>query len=258
MAQPILPTLTGRRIAASLFFFVLLILSPAPGASAAEDGTVPAAHFASTELVQGIPPGWVLDRKAGKVNLRLEKAGKNFVVRLASDRNSSFGIKRELHVDLKEYPFLNWRWRAVRLPRGGDVRNAATDDQAVQLYVAFPATGFPEALNTPIIGYIWDNEAPRGWTGRSEQIGGGKLRYLVVRNRADRLGEWYAERRNVYEDFRNFFWDLKEVGTVTHGIQFHINSQYTKSDAEGCIGDVFFSRPDTRGPTASAPFPVVR
>jgi hypothetical protein len=252
------PTLTGRTIVTSLLFFALLIPGAAPAASAAENETIPASHFASPELVRGIPPGWVLDRKAGTVNLRLEKAGENFVVRLVSDRDSSFGIKREIHVDLREYPYLNWQWKAVRLPRGGDVRKAATDDQAVQLYVAFPATGFPAVLNTPIIGYIWDNEAPRGWTGRSEQIGGGMLRYLVVRNKADRIGEWYTERRNLYDDFRKLFRDLKGVDTVTHGIQFHINSQYTKSEAEGYIGDVFFSRQDTKGMTASAPFPIVR
>ena len=251
-------TLKGRTIVASLFFFVLLILGPVPGALAAENETIPASHFASADLVRGVPPGWVLDRKAGKVNLRLEKAGEDFIVHLVSDRKSSFGIKREFHVDLREYPFLNWRWKAVRLPRGGDVRKAATDDQAVQFYVAFPATGFPAVLNTPIIGYIWDNEAPRGWTGRSDQIGGGKLRYVVVRNKSDLIGEWYAERRNLYEDFRKLFRDLKGVDTVTYGIQFHINSQYTKSDAEGCIGDVFFSRQDTKGMTASAPVPVVK
>jgi hypothetical protein len=251
------PTLKGRTIVASLFF-VLLILGPVPGASAAENETIPASHFASAELVQGIPPGWVLDQKAGTVNLRLEKAGKNFVVHMVSDRNSSFGIKREIHVDLKEYPYLNWRWKAVRLPRGGDVRKAATDDQAIQLYVSFTATGFPAALNTPVIGYIWDNEAPRGWTGRSEQIGGEKLRYLVVRNKTDRIGEWYTERRNLYEDFRKLFRDLKGVDTVTYGIQFHINSQYTKSEAESFIGDVFFSRQDTKGKIVSAPSPVIQ
>ena len=250
--------LTGRTIVTSLFFFVLLILCPVPEASAAENETIPASHFASAELVRGTPPGWVLDRKAGTVNLRLEKAGEDFTVRLVSDRKSSFGIKKEFHVNLKEYPFLNLRWKAIRLPRGGDVRKAATDDQAVQLYVAFPSLGFPAVLNTPIIGYIWDNEAPRGWTGRSDQIGGGILRYVVVRNKTDLVGEWYTERRNLYEDFRKLFRDLKGVDTVTHGIQFHINSHYTKSDAEGCIGDVFFSRQDTKGMTASVPFPVVR
>ena len=251
------PTFRGRMIVTSLFFLVLLILTPPPGA-AAENEVLRASHFASPELVRGVPPGWVLDRKAGTAYLRLEKAGENLVVRLVSDRNSSFGIKREFRVDLKEYPYLNWRWKAVCLPRGGDVRKAATDDQAIQLYVAFPSTGFPAVLNTPIIGYVWDNEAPRGWMGRSDQIGGGKMRYVVVRNKTDLVGEWYAESRNLYDDYRKLFRDLKGVGTVTYGIQFHINSQYTKSEAEAFIGDVFFSRNDVRGMTASLPFPVVR
>ena len=146
----------------------------------------------------------------------------------------------------------------MRLPQGGDVRKASTDDQAIQLYVAFPATGFPAVLNTPIIGYVWDNEAPRGWMGRSNQIGGGKMRYVVVRNKSDLVGEWYNESRNLYDDFRKLFRDLKGVDTVTYGIQFHINSQYTKSEAEGCIGDVFFSRNAVRNMTASLPSPTIR
>ena len=253
------PTVKGRTTALSLFLlFLLAIFVTAPAASAAENEKIQAVHFSSAELVRGLPPGWVLDRKAGTVNLRLEKAEDAFFVRLVSDRNSSFGIKRELRVDLREFPFLNWQWKAVRLPRGGDVRKAATDDQAVQLYVAFTATGFPAVLNTPTIGYIWDNEAPRGWTGRSDQIGGGKLRYVVLRNKADSVVEWYTESRNIQEDFRKLFRDLKGFDAVTYGIQLHINSQYTKSGAEGCICDVYFSRHDTRGMTASAPFPVVK
>ena len=251
------PTVARRTIIISLFLlFLSAIFCTAP--AAAEKETIRAARFFSAELVQGVPPGWALDRKAGTANFRLEKAGNAFVVRLISDGNSSFGIKREIEVDLREFPFLNWRWKAVRLPRGGDVRNAATDDQAVQLYVAFTATGFPAALNTPAIGYIWDNEAPRGWTGRSEQAGGGKIRYMVLRNKADPVGEWQTESRNIQKDFRKLFPDLNDVDSVTFGIQLHINSQYTKSEAEGCIGDVYFSRQQTRPMTASAPFPVVR
>lgn len=253
------PTATGCTTIMSLFLlFLLTIFGAVQAALAAENETIRAVYFSSAELVREVPPGWVLDRKTGTVNLRLEKAGDAFFVRLVSDRNSSFGIKRELRVDLREFPFLNWQWKAVRLPQGGDVRKAATDDQAVQLYVAFTATGFPAVLNTPTIGYIWDNEAPRGWTGRSDQIGGGKLRYVVLRNKADSVGEWYAESRNILEDFRKLFRDLKGLDAVTYGIQLHINSQYTKSAAEGCIGDVYFSRHDTQGMTASSPFPVVR
>jgi hypothetical protein len=225
-----------------LFVFLSFVLLPPFAVFAADANIVWGASFSSSELVKGIPPGWVLDKKAGTVNLGLEKEGESFVLRLTSDRNSSFGIKRELHVDLRQHPFLNWRWKAVRLPKGGDVRRAETDDQAIQLYVAFPATGFPAKLNTPVLGYIWDNEAPRGWTGRSDQIGGGKLRYVVMRNKTDRVGEWYTEKRNLLQDFRRLFGDLKKAEPVTQGIELYINGQHTKSEAEGWIGEVFFSR----------------
>lgn len=225
----------ARSLCLSLF---LLYTYPVPAASG---DAIPVTHFASAELVKGSPSGWILDKRSGTPNLCLEKEGGGYVLRLASDRNSSYGIKRPLQIDLKQYPFLTWRWKALRLPQGGDVRDSQTDDQALQFYVAFPSLGFPAKLNTPVVGYIWDNEAPRGWMGRSDQIGGGKLRYVVLRNKSDRLGEWQTEKRNLYEDFKRLFGDLKGVGSVTQGIAFYINSQNTKSEAEGWIGDVLFS-----------------
>ena len=97
---------------------------------------------------------------------------------------------------------MNWEWAAGKLPKGGDVRKASTDDQALQLYVAFPAIGWPESLHTPIIGYVWDNEAPKDTCCRSPQIGGGKLKYFVLKNKTDKLNQWHAEKRNVYDDFK--------------------------------------------------------
>jgi hypothetical protein len=230
----------ATRIARPLLFLLCWFFA-FPLAAAPSD-TIAGAQFAPLALVKGIPAGWALEKRSGTPNLCLEKEGEGYVLRLASDRNSSFGIKRALRVDLSQYPFLTWRWKAVRLPEGGDVRGAQTDDQALQFYVAFPSLGFPARLNTPVVGYIWDNEAPRGWMGRSDQIGGGKLRYVVLRNKSDRLGEWHIEKRNLYDDYKRMFGDLKGAGPITQGIAFYINSQNTRSEAEGWIGDVLFSR----------------
>ncbi|MEQ8204373.1 MAG: DUF3047 domain-containing protein, partial [Smithellaceae bacterium] len=163
-------------------------------------------------------------------------------LRLISKGDSSFGIRKEARVDIKKFPILNWRWMVAKLPRGGDVRKPATDDQAVQVYVAFKESG-PMGLNTPVIGYIWDNDAPKGWSGRSPQIGGGKLRYIVLRNKTDRTGKWYTEKRNIYEDYKRLFADVNggEPQGKTTGLQIYINSQRTKSPAESMIGDIYFS-----------------
>jgi outer membrane protein OmpA-like peptidoglycan-associated protein len=162
---------------------------------------------------------------------------------LISLGDSSFGLRKEASVDVKKFPILRWRWKVKKLPRGGDVRKSSTDDQALQVYVAFKETGFPSILNTPIIGYIWDNEAPKGWTGRSQQIGGNKLRYIVLRNKTDKIGQWYAEQRNIYQDYKRLFRDIKggEPQGLTTGLQIYINSQRTKSPAEGLVGEIYFS-----------------
>ncbi|RXM21418.1 DUF3047 domain-containing protein, partial [Citrobacter sp. AAK_AS5] len=83
--------------------------------------------------------------------------------------NSSFGVRTSARVNVKEFPIISWRWKVHKMPVGGDVRKKMADDQALQVYIAFKEAGFPALLNTPVIGYIWDNEAPKGWSGRSTQ-----------------------------------------------------------------------------------------
>jgi hypothetical protein len=201
------------------------------------------AGFDSAQMQNGAPPGWLLDIKKGEPVISLERGSQIYYLHMKSNK-SSYGVKNGIKVDIKEYPYLNWRWKVTRLPAGGDVRKSDTDDQAIQLYVAFTPTGFPEALNTPVLGYIWDNEAPMGWTGRSTAIGGRNLRYVVVRNKTDRLGQWYTEKRNIYEDYRKLLKDVpcSDPAGVTHGVEFYINTQNTKSTAESYIGDVYFSK----------------
>jgi len=204
---------------------------------------IPVTKIRPPEISGQAPAGWVIEKKAGAPSLKIIKDGENYYMHLISNGNSSFGARTATHVDVKDFPIITWRWKVNKLPVGGDVRRKATDDQAVQLYVAFKSTGFPAALNTPIIGYIWDNEAPRGWTGRSSQVGGDKLRYIVLRNKTDKTGQWFTERRNIYEDYKKLFREINggEPMGVTSGVQVYINTQRTKAPAEGLIGDIYFS-----------------
>lgn len=54
----------------------------------------------------------------------------------------------------------------------------------------------------------------------------------------------HKTRHLPYDDYRKLFKDFKGGAppTLTHGVQFHINSQNTKSSAESSICDVYFSR----------------
>ncbi|TFG93359.1 MAG: DUF3047 domain-containing protein, partial [Syntrophobacterales bacterium] len=142
-----------------------------------------------------------------------------------------------------KYPFLSWKWKVGRLPDGGDVRKSATDDQAIQIYVAFKPTGWPEKLNTPVIGYIWGVECPKGSMITSDQLFADKVRYVVLRNKEDTLNTWFGEKRNLEEDYKKLFPDIDNgQPRDIKGISFYINSQNTKSAAESYIYDVRFSR----------------
>jgi hypothetical protein len=211
--------------------------------AAAGNESVIRIGFDGGNVQKGAPAGWELDRKTGQAALRLDRDGESISLTMVSDQ-SSFGIKRAVKINIREYPYLNWTWKVSKLPTGGDVRKSETDDQAAQIYLAFPATGFPAKLNTPVLGYVWDNEAPKDWTGRSPQMGGGKMRSVVVRNKIDKLGHWYAEKRNVYLDYQKLFRDIQggEPTGPMQGISLYINSQHTRSTAESHIGDIFFSR----------------
>jgi hypothetical protein len=131
--------------------------APATPAAPAKKDIVLIAGFDSPQMQNGAPTSWLLDRRKGTPSLKLEKGSDTYYLHMQSNNESSFGIKGGTKVDIKEYPYLNWKWKVTRLPDGGDVRKADKDDQAIQLYVAFTPAGFPEVLNTPVLGYIWES-----------------------------------------------------------------------------------------------------
>jgi len=204
---------------------------------------IPVTNFNLSDMFSGVPAGWSIDKIKGKPLIKVKKEDNAFYLNLISSGDSSFGVRKEFKIDVKKFPILCWRWKVNKLPQGGDVRKSSTDDQALQLYVAFKAIGFPALTNTPVIGYIWDCEAPKGWNGRSPQIGGDKLRYIVLRNRTDQISQWYTERRNLYQDYKKLFCDIKggEPQGLTTGLQIHINTQKTKTPANSEIGEIYFS-----------------
>ena len=227
----------------SVFLLCIFLSFLCAANSGANPGIIPVTKFTSPIMPAGLPEGWSLDKKTGKPSMRMKKEDNVFYLNLISSGDSSFGIRKEFRVDVKKFPILCWRWKVNKLPRGGDVRKSSTDDQALQVYVAFKSTGLLAITNTPVIGYIWDNEAPKGWSGRSPQLGGDKLRYIVLRNRTDQTGQWYTERRNLYKDYKKLFGDIKggEPQGLTTGLQIYINSQHTKSPADSLIGEIYFS-----------------
>jgi hypothetical protein len=185
---------------------------------------------------RGIPAGWrgqSWGRPAYDLTVELDDAAR--VLRLRS-RDEGSTITKELHgrVDLRQTPVLEWRWKAVELPAGGDSRRKAADDQAAQLFVVWPRS--PEFLRSRILGYVWDTTAPVGTVARSEKTG--TVTYVVIRSGPADLGRWVTERRNVLEDYRRIFGEEPEAPGA---IALSIDTNDTHTTAEAVVGAIRFA-----------------
>ena len=185
---------------------------------------------------RGVPVGWQGQNWGNpKHDFVVVADSPNRVLHLKSDNDSST-ISKEVKVDAKQYPLLQWRWKVVLLPKAGDARRKETDDEAAQLYVTFPR--FPSAVRSRIIGYIWDSTAPVGAIFRSQKVS--TITYVVVRSGDADRGQWVTETRNVLADYRRIYGE--EPGEAVGAISISINSQNTDSRAESYFGEILFRK----------------
>jgi Protein of unknown function (DUF3047) len=187
---------------------------------------------------RGIPGEWK-EQTWGKPAYDLEIVSDNGqpVLHLRSKGDNST-ISRELtgSVDLNQTPILEWRWKVMTLPTGGNACQKSTDDEAAQVYVAWVRS--PEAVRSRIIGYVWDSTAPAGTICKSQKTA--TVTYVVLRSGSDELGKWITERRNVVEDFRKIYGEAPDNPTV---LSLAIDSDDTRSNADSFIGPTVFTRP---------------
>jgi len=197
----------------------------------------------------GVPPGWTLKEFAGHAAIELVRSDGRLAARLHSER-ASFAIHRDVVVELREFPYLSWTWKVIRLPAGGDVREAARDDQAAQLYVIFPRWPSPRTASD-VIGYVWDSRAPAGT--RIKHPRADNVRIVVVESGPARLGEWRTYERNVAADYTALFGrQPPRVGKLA----VMVDSNDTRGEAEALFGDLIFAR--TPQGRTEIPTPVLR
>jgi len=175
-----------------------------------------------------VPEGWHLKVNHGRPDFVMSGDGVSSSIRLKSV-DSSFGLEREADIDPNETRYLTWNWKVTQLPSGGDFRNAATDDQAAQLLVAF--------ADRHILSYIWDTSAPKGTEQSPGYIPLTHIIAIVCESGEAQAGRWLQEARDVAADYARAFG--KSVPHIK-GLRIQINSQHTSTAAESYFGEVAF------------------
>ena len=186
-------------------------------------------------------------------NYTLIREGEAVVVKAVSEASSS-GLTRDITIDPKEYPVLQWRWKVGNLLTTSDVTRKDGDDYPARLYITFAydsgkVTLFEKAKyeaarllygQYPPLGalnYIWDTKAAKGtivpnpYTARAMMI--------VVGSGAADVNRWVTEERNVYEDYRAAF---GEEPPLISGVAIMTDTDNTGEAATAFYGDIMFTK----------------
>ena len=175
-----------------------------------------------------LPDGWAIKVNHGSPEIATGSGPEGAFVQLRSHK-SSFSLERGVDVDLTQYPYLSWRWKVEELPRGGDFRRAATDDQAAQVLVAFQ--------DRRVLSYIWDTTAPKGTMMNASSIPLVHIFAVVCQSGPDQLNHWVSEARNLAADYERAY---ERRAPHVKGVRLQINSQHTGTSAESQFSEVTF------------------
>jgi len=176
------------------------------------------------------------------------------VVVKATAEASASGLIRKIAIDPKEYPVVQWRWKAANILEKGDVRKKEGDDYPARIYITFAydpgKLSFSEKIKyqaaklfygeyPPLasINYIWASNAPQGlvvpnpYTDRTMMV--------VVESGKEKLNTWVDEQRNLYEDYKNAF---KDEPPMISGVAVMTDTDNTGESATAYYGDIVFRK----------------
>jgi hypothetical protein len=137
--------------------------------------------------------------------------------------------------DLTRYPVLQWRWKAVALPRQASELDSARDDTAASVQAVW-LVGFPFMVR--LLKYTWSSTLATG-THASNRLGHDQL--VVLESGSRHLGTWQTERVNIREHYQQLF-DLKDTTPPT-GISIQTDADATASQADAYYADFRLCRP---------------
>ncbi len=215
------------------------------------------AEFSKGKADGAFPGGWrpwTLSRLKKSTEYRMVSLRGRNVVR-ARAHDSASGLVHDVDVDPKVHQRLRWRWMVEALIPGADNTQAQTEDSPVRIVIAFSGdkskwdfgdkllatqlrmfAGFDMPYAT--LSYIWENRAAKGALIESRHTKRSKM--VVAETGREKLGQWWDESRNVYEDYKRAFGE--EPGRI-YAIAIMTDTDNTGASTQAYYGDIAFERP---------------
>ncbi len=244
------------KVSSSLTVGLALALVISPITLAETQETWPVGTFSLAQPGTKFPPEWkplTFEKISTHTQYDLVKDGDDIVVKAVSDQSSS-GMTREIQIDPKEFPVIEWRWKVANILKNGNVHEKTGDDYPARLYITFEydstKVGFFEKAKyetakliygqyPPIgaINYIWESKSPIGTMVPNPYTD--RVNMIVIESGETRLNEWITEERNVFEDYKKAF---GEDPPKISGVAIMTDTDNTKERAVAYFGDISFKK----------------
>jgi hypothetical protein len=238
------------------FLFLLLFLPWVARAQTEPSPVLEVGKFSSVESGGGLPAEWkplTFKNIEKHTFYTLVKEGDAVVVK-AESRASASGLIREIKIDSKEYPIIQWRWKVGNILKKGDVRKKEGDDYPARLYITYEydpkKLSFVERTKYGLvkvlygqypplaaINYIWESLSPKGTMVPNPFTD--RVMMFAVESGEEKLNQWVNEERNVYEDYKKAF---GEGPPMISGVAIMTDTDNTGESAVAFYGDIVFKK----------------
>lgn len=166
---------------------------------------------------------WPFQRgKAQEVYQVGEENGKK-ILKAADTTGLSPEIMRYFSWNIKEYPYLSWRWKAKTLPAGAQENDDNKNDSACGIYVIVGGyTG-------NAVKYAWSTSLPVGQVVTRRE---GKLKIKITDSGAAKLNVWQKRSVNVPADYKELFGSELKKNPSGIGVLTDSNATMTSAACE--------------------------
>ncbi len=232
-----------------------VLLTYCPPCGSEVKAIVEVGKFSAGAVGQGWPEGWkplTFKKIPRQTHYELVKDGDTVVVKAVSEAAAS-GLTKEVGIDPKEYPIVQWRWKVENLLKGSDVTRKDGDDYPARLYVTFAYDPDKVSLGRKLkykagqvlfgkipiaaLNYIWESNTPVGTIVENAYTDFAQM--IIVESGAQKAGTWVEEERNVYDDYKKAFGDDPPM---INGVAIMTDTDNTKESATAYYGDIAFKK----------------
>ncbi|MCG8671097.1 MAG: DUF3047 domain-containing protein [Pseudomonadales bacterium] len=210
-----------------------LQLAPFISASAHAD-IIPISEFDSEPL-----SAWKAKSFKGETKYSIVELDNQKVLQANSIASAS-GLAKEMTIDLKKTPYLNWCWKTRSRLSNLKETEKKGDDYTARIYVVID--GGWKIWETKALNYVWSSNQAKGsrW---DNAFAGNNAKMIAVDGVENKINQWQCHKRNVYEDLGEAFaaGESNHRYTMIDVIAIMTDTDNSEGKAISWYRDIYFS-----------------